>query len=301
MNKDKVYFDYNIYDKLAKGIITLPDNYAEYARIYVSVAHAEEFFNALENNHSKDNQEYLKKMELLFTHDLNNEGVLNPRLEGVVNVKEKFEDAMIRVHLHDTRKTIEENAESLHQYHKAAYEAIREKDEKSINNSNLSYKDIWKRKEVIDEIKKFREKLELRNRTTFIRLLKDYSPYEAYIITVISYLEPFDLKQNIFKDKCPKYYELEFLLEFLQDILNNCGYCGDKSAKKVKSGIYDTQHAINASYCKYFVTDDNKLIKRLNATYYYLGLETRCKSFEDWCKLYKDQLKSKTGDEVNGK
>ena len=44
MNLKRVYFDYNIYDSLAKDRIHLPENYSQHFKSYVSVAHAEEFF-----------------------------------------------------------------------------------------------------------------------------------------------------------------------------------------------------------------------------------------------------------------
>ena len=68
-------------------------------------------------------------------------------------------------------------------------------------------------------------------------------------------------------------------------MLNACGYNRDKDIRTANSGAYDTEHAIYATYCMYFVTEDEKLRKRLNAIYYFLGIPTKCVTFDEWCEI----------------
>ncbi len=284
----RVYFDYNIYVKLAKGTILLPENYSQCAKIYVSVAHAEEFFNAKDKNTSPENSEHIEKLWNLLTHDLNNNGVLNPSPTRILNKQEKLSDALDRVREYDTRQTIKEHAETIHSTQQAATAAVFAQDKSSMDNSNLSREEIWKRSEVIAALGKCRAECDLRNRESPMALTKNYGWYIARLISRITYLKPFDLKQNIFKGERPNFYQLEFLMEFLQNVLNGCGYNRDRDVRTVNSGVYDTEHAIYASYCDYFVTDDKRLSKRLNAIYYYLGLKTECMSFDEWCNTIKE-------------
>ena len=282
MDLNRVYLDYNIYVALAKGKIKMPQNYSRNVKIYVSVAHADEFFNAAEKDVSDENKEHIEKLKNLFVRDLNNSGILNPSSTKVFNKPEKFDDALRRIREYDTRETIAKNAKDIHQNQKNFVYDLLAKDKSSMDNSNLSPEEIWKRHEVIGAVKKCREAINLRNSTSTLALTKDYGWYNARLIARQSKLEPFDLEQNIFKGVRPNFYKLEFLMEFLQDVLNICNYNRDKDERKVHSGIYDTEHSIYASYCRYFVTNDKRLNKRLNAIYYFLGLDTRCLSFENW-------------------
>ena len=289
MNLKRVYFDYNIYDSLAKDRIHLPENYSQHFKIYVSVAHAEEFFNAADKNDSEKNNEYLKKLYALLTSELNNSGVLNPTSTKIINQPEEFVDALQRVRKYDTRQSIEQDANDSYEFQTKIFELFCSQDESVIYNSNLSSEDIWKRPEVKFILANFREAVVTRNNSMFPNLLRNYSPNEALLSTVNGYLEPFDLEQNIFKHEPPTFNKLEHLIEFLQGVLNCCGYNRDNKPRKVKSGVYDTEHAIYATYCDYFVTEDKKLAKRLDAIYYFLGLETRCLSFEQWCNKIKEE------------
>ena len=289
MNLKRVYFDYNIYVSLAKGELKIPKNYSSHSKVYISVAHAEEFFNAADKNDSKENHEHIEKLRTLFTRDLNNSGVLNPSLTRIINKPEKFVDALQRVRECDTRQSIAQSAEIIHTSQKTNVDSLLKKDKSSMDNSNLSPEDIWRRPEVINAVGKCREVIDLRNREATTALMKDYGWYIADLIAKQSKLKPFELKQNIFKYERPNFYKLEFLMEFLQDVLNSCNYNRDKTIRTVNSGVYDTEHAIYASYCHYFVTNDARLTKRLNAIYYFLGLETECLSFDQWCDKIEEE------------
>ena len=56
--------------------------------------------------------------------------------------------------------------------------------------------------------------------------------------------------------------------------------------RKTISGIHDVSHSIYATYCNYFVTLDTNFRKRVEAIYYYLGLETKVRSFDDLEKYF---------------
>ena len=283
MNLKPVYFDYNIYDGLAKARIHLPENYSQHFKIYVSVAHAEEFFNAVDKNNSEKNNEYLEKLYALLTSELNSRGVLNPSRRKVIYLPEDFKSTLQRVKNRDTRNTIEHDTKDICEFQKKMFELFCSQDELVKYNSTLSHEEIWKRPEVMSILANFHETIVNRNNSMFLNLLRDYSFEEALLSTIDGYLEPFDLEQNISKRESLTFHKLEFLIEFLQNVLNCCGYNKDNKPRKVKSGIYDTEHAIYATYCDYFVTEDEKLAKRLNAIYYFLGFETRCLPFEQWC------------------
>lgn len=289
MDLKRVYLDYNIYDGLAKARIHLPENYSQYFKIYVSVAHAEEFFNAVDKNNSEKNNEYLEKLYALLTGELNNSGVLNPSRHKVIYLPEDFKSTLQRVKNRDTRLTIEHDADDIYEAQTKIFELFCSQDELVRYNSTLSSEEIWKRPEVRSILVHFKETVTTRNNSMLPNLLRNYSFEEALLSAIGGYLEPFDLEQNIFKYEPPTFNKLEYLIEFLQGVLNCCGYNRDNKPRKVKSGVYDTEHAIYATYCDYFVTDDERLAKRLNAIYYFLGLETRCLSFKQWCDKIEEE------------
>lgn len=50
------------------------------------------------------------------------------------------------------------------------------------------------------------------------------------------------------------------------------------------SSLHDNTHSIYGSYCDYFVSRDKRLLKKLTATYKYLGIGTKIINAknEDW-------------------
>ncbi len=89
----------------------------------------------------------------------------------------------------------------------------------------------------------------------------------------------------MFSEKAyPDIVQLQTTIEFLYEVLQECGYNSDKKNTAV-SGIYDTSHIIYATYCDFFVTNDTRLAKRVKAIYYYLGIGTKVVTFEEFSKL----------------
>ncbi len=286
MAKIRVYLDYNIYTQLADKNIVLPQEALQYVQFYISVAHAEEFYNAKKNDKENNNFEQLNAVENLLTRELNNKGVLNPTPNSrILNKQEDFSDSLRRVKEYDTDSFIKESASIMFNQYQDTYENLREKNRKVLNFSSLSAKEIWLQKEVCEELTNFENEVTEMNQALYSVLKRPYGVITAYVLSKSQSFKPFRLTKDIYKGKRPRFKEIEFVIEFLQNVLNKCGYYKDKTERTVKSGIYDTEHAIYATYCTYFVTDDRRLSNRMNAIYYYLGLETTCISFDEWCLL----------------
>ncbi|HFU76080.1 MAG TPA: hypothetical protein ENK66_07530 [Arcobacter sp.] len=64
-------------------------------------------------------------------------------------------------------------------------------------------------------------------------------------------------------------------IDKLCDFLDFINYETDKEEKKIKSSYQDTEHLKHAWKCKYFVTDDKKLIKRGEFIYSLLNIKTQ--------------------------
>ena len=293
MKKDRIYMDYNIYTKLANEEIFIPNRYYEYAKVYISVAHVEEFYNAKENDKKGDNKAQLDEIRLLFTKKLNNSGILNPQIKGrIINKKELFDECLERVSMFDTRKNIEDSAVILHKMNKDKFAELRKKDINAMNNSNCSIQEIWDRNEVVEGLSGFSERIKLNNNYSFDILKEIYGDSSAAYLSKFK-IRDFTLERGLFRGERPDFKELELTIEFLQELLNACGYYSDKNQRTTKSGIYDTEHAIYATYCTYFVTDDKNLRNRLDAIYFYLGISTKCISYNEWCENLKRLIKEK--------
>ena len=288
MHKCRVYLDYNIYVRLANKNIEMPAEYEKYSKVYISVAHAEEFYNAQKNDRDNQNVVQLQLIEKLLTKDLNNNGVLNPtQASHIINKQENFSESLKRVREHDTDTFIQKSASIMHSIYEEKYKNLRNTNKNVLNFSNLPYQDIWEQPEVITEVNKFEAEVEVMNQSIYTALKQTYGSIIASEQERKGRLEPFPLMKDLFKGKRQQFKKLEFIMEFLQNVLNICGYCKETTERTVKSGVYDTEHSIYATYCNFFITEDRRLRNRLNAIYYYLGLETRCFSFQEWCDMLK--------------
>ena len=288
MHKCRVYLDYNIYTRLADKKFEMPAEYNKHAKIYISVAHAEEFHNAQKNDRDNQNAVQLRLIKKLLTKDLNNNGVLNPtQTSYIINKQENFSESLKRVREHDTDTFIQKSASIMYSTYKEKYENLRNTNKRVLSFSHLPYQDIWKQPEVIAEVNKFEAEVEVMNQSIYTVLKQAYDPNIAREQARKGRFEPFPLTKDIFKGKRPQFKKLEFTMEFLQNVLNMCGYYKETTERTVKSGVYDTAHSIYATYCDFFISEDKRLRNRLNAIYYYLGLDTRCISFQEWCDMLK--------------
>ena len=304
---DRVYFDYNIYTSLANSVIHMPMNYTQYARIYISVAHAEEFVNARENNFSNENKDHLDRIKALLTGELNNYGVLKPQLVynpqksvKIINAPEGIDRAIHTIEQFDTRDSIKRDATKMHKRMKRCFKRLQEKDKGIINNSNLSPEEIWNRSEINSCIKFVNNRLrrtDYGNPSMIPSLIENYAIADLILLYEFKKLKPYVIKKRMYSSSTPNFSELEKVVEILQCVLTACGYNGDKSERTANSGAYDTEHAIYATYCTYFVSGDERLRKRLNAIYYFLGLSTKAISFDEWRKIIESQISEEKTDE----
>ena len=280
----KIYFDYNIYDGIAKGLFNLPEHFKE-NKLFVSVAHAEEYYNAKCNNIDVKNHQKLKKIENMMRKSSEIHGVLNPSKKGVFLKMESFKDPSKRIARYDTRNSIENTSVRKYNFRKIEYENLLDNNQELMYISNLDEKEIWEQTVVRDKLKNIKNRIDDHNMDIINNLIIDYG-VQAYDLEKIYKLPYFEIVPNMYNDTRMSYVQLEFSLEVLGDILNEVGYCKDNKVEKVKSGVYDTEHSIYATYCDLFITNDKKLTKRLNAIYGYLGVGTRCISYNEFEKVF---------------
>ena len=279
-NNEKIYFDYNIYDGIVKGFFNLPDSFRE-DMLFVSVAHAEEYYNAKCNDVNGKNHQRLKRIETMMKKSSEFNGVLNPSREGVFLRREYFKETLKRVDRYDTRGSIESTSYVKHGFRKNEFEHLLDDNQNLMFISNLDEKEIWEQTEVCDKLENIENRIDYYNRNIVNALLPDYG-MQAFELEKKYRLPHFDVTPDMCKSAKISFTQLEFLMEVLGDILNEVGYCKDNKVENVKSGAYDTEHSIYATYCDWFVTNDKKLRKRLNAIYDYLGIKTRCISYKEF-------------------
>lgn len=272
-NRIRVYLDYNIYDRICKNIVDDKIFKNNNVKIFLSVAHAEEYYKACKNDIDSKNYDKLTDTfnEMI---SLTSCGVLNPSKTRIINVNEKFNDCLERVKKHDTGDIVINNGKALYASQKESVDSFAKDNKKVKNYSNLSCNEIWNQKEVIEELNKFQEYIKIYKEIIFMQAVSSYGFEQAKSICNINY-DGFQLKENSYSKLKNNYSLLECVIEFLHNVLGECGYNRDKKERTAISGIHDVQHSIYATYCNYFISEDSSFSKRTNAIYTYLGIETR--------------------------
>lgn len=271
--KTKIYLDYNIYDRIYKNNIDKKIFMNDDLKVFLSVAHVEEYYKAYKNDKNKKNS---KKLNTI-AHDmllLTPCGVLNPGKAGIENRNEIMYDCLERVKNYDTRHIVSNNGKIVNSIQKKSVEAYLKNNKKVMNFSNLLTDEIWNEKEIKEELKKFPEYIKKYEITTFYEISKVYGKDVARQICNICY-DGFKLKKNCYSKLKDNYLLLECVIEFLHNILGKCGYNRDNKERTSISGIHDVQHSIYATYCDYFISEDKAFSKRTNAIYSYLGIESK--------------------------
>lgn len=89
---------------------------------------------------------------------------------------------------------------------------------------------------------------------------------------------------NIFNLISKKFDDTEAVIDAVMLTLIELGYASEKNPM---SSLHDNTHAIYGSFCDYFVTRDNKLIKKLKPTYDLLRVETKIinANEENWLNI----------------
>ncbi len=137
---------------------------------------------------------------------------------------------------------------------------------------NMGKKEIQDELRCFDEYyQKYKEESKLRRFTVYgtgSLIIKDKLPKD------------FKLREGCLKGERISFQLEEMLFEYLNKVLCKCGYNKDKNERTTQSGIHDVSHMIYSTYCHYFVSNDSKMIKRANAIFHYLGIETEGLSFD---------------------
>lgn len=77
--------------------------------------------------------------------------------------------------------------------------------------------------------------------------------------------------RNQYEEDKGNYLELESTISLLFDCLSLAGFNREKN-RNANSSQYDIQHAIRATYCDIFVSNENKFLQKYKAVAYYYGI-----------------------------
>ncbi|MBV4450951.1 hypothetical protein KM792_15050, partial [Clostridium tyrobutyricum] len=203
-------------------------------------------------------------------------------------VNEKFNDCIDRVKKYDTRDIVANNGILLNKIQRESVVSYVKNDKKVKNYSNLSYSEIWNQKQIIQKLNKFPQYINKYKEITFIQVANLYGIEQARSICNLNY-GGFQLNKNCYYKLKNNYSLLECVIEFLHNLLGECGYNRDKKERTSISGIHDVQHSIYATYCNYFISEDKTFSKRTNAIYTYLGVGTQVIDICEFMKIIQKQ------------
>ena len=276
MNKKyRAYFDYNVFNAISnENFEYKPSNNVD---VFLSVSHVEEFYKAQCNDADNNNHEKLEQLKNLLVKIGKQGVILNPDTYRIIAKPERFADCMERVMKYDTRKPVEENGAYLYNISKKTANELIQKDKSVKNNSNLGAEEIWERDELKKNLSLFPSYYSGCSdiKEKFSKLSQYYNPSELKSLSrKLIYPKEFVLEKNCFKTGYPSYAVLECVIEFLNNILVECGYNKDSDKRHAISGIHDCSHIIYATYANCFFTLDKHLSKRAKAIYRYLGIPT---------------------------
>lgn len=288
IKKSKVYLDYNIYDRLGKGFFKDDILRKNNIKIYLSVGHAEEYYKALKNDKDNKNKEILYNIynEMI---SLTPSGVLIPSKTRIINKNEKIGKCIERVKENDTTNIVDKHGIDLNRIQKDSVESYMKGNRNVMNYSNLSCDEIWNQSEIVEGLNSFTEYVELYKEVTFKQIANLYGYSGAREICNMNY-DGFEMKKNCYGKLENNYALLECVIEFLHNLLSDCGYNRDKKPRTSISGIHDVQHSIYATYCDYFISEDATFSKRAMAVYNFLGVKTQIISFNKFESMVRQGL-----------
>lgn len=285
IHKKRIYFDFNVYDSIIKNRISIMPDFKRQYDVFISVAHIEEYYKAYKNDTYNKNKEFLGNLKESMLDVAKKGIILNPSESRVIAKPQMFSDCYDIIEKYDTRQVVEDNGEKLFYIENEKYSKLKDLDKSTINNTNLKKEEIWNRPEVIAELKKFPEYLKNYEKSDIYNLSSVYGLYNAHILHKRKNIaKEYKLQKDCFKKDYPNFGTIEMIIEFLNNILNECGYFRDKNVSKTQSGIHDVSHLIYSTYCNYLITLDANFKARAEAIYYYLGIDTKALSIEDFIK-----------------
>lgn len=103
---------------------------------------------------------------------------------------------------------------------------------------------------------------------------------------VRNYLINFNVENVKYQDLKTQFPKLNCAMALLFGVLTAVGYKRDKNERLHNSGEYDIQHAIRATYCDVFVSDDKRFRSKYKAVAYYMGIPIEIMSFEEFENKY---------------
>lgn len=227
-----------------------------------SPAHIEEIA-ALVNHHGEDGEIIDKFLELLarITNSkvllpYKRPGIIQTKLIGVYISDEHPKNTYKRVIDLYENNVIAENHQKEKIRNGEVFENVTGVSSKEMNNIDIQ-KEIDKFKPRLHQIiiENYRD-------LSTQKIFNEYLPLQAPRCHEIKF------------EYLGNYFPLhEMTIEKIFEFLELIRYFPDKSTQFL-SGLHDTTHAIYASYCDVFVTNDKKLRKKAKATYNWLGINT---------------------------
>lgn len=283
----KVYFDFNILNDLIVDDITQNKNFKH--KPYISVAHGEEFFKMTKNNCSESNLDSIKKKDAILRRFSKN-GIIGPSsyVRAVCIIYKNFDDMINTSKVYDSTNKIKKDSEYNFKLHKEIARIVKLNNKECINYSNLSHDEIWQQKELHESLKHLNYVLSMRKQA-YTKLL----PYiklteQDFEKSVRRVMKHYDFKNSFNEYLRYNLWALESIIEILFNLLDGYGYNRDKNKRVAESSVYDTQHAINASFCDIFVTNDEHFLKKVKAVYWYLGVKTEVLNLQEYIAKYMD-------------
>lgn len=267
-----LYLDHNIYIEarddlqLREYLNTLLEKNLQC--IY-SPAHIEEIFKVVANETSQ----YKNKMDMsmeVISEITGNKEVL-PTESGLIIKKEDPKECYSRVKGMDTTSRVKKDSETKFVVDKDNYKKSLDKDKQNAYISDISPDKIWEHQELKESINDFNK-----NRSAIINNYNNSMEVQLLSFLGVDKKLPstFSLKQGNYSLLKKSHKQLEYTIELLFRMLNFSGYYAEKSEKTSISGTHDVSHSIYATRADYLISTDKRFVKKCQAIYSFLGVET---------------------------
>lgn len=269
-----VYLDQNIYIHLLMETID-KDKVKDYlithkAKYLYSPAHIEEVYLA---SLGSADEHYAEKM-LSVIENISQCKEAKPTLNGGVQiVYERPQVCYQRVEGFDTTQMVEQDSYQKYSEDRARFAKLVDIDKHNQSISNINPSEIWSN----DVIQQRIEQLNI-DRENIINSFNSRPDVQLLSLIGIDKKLPedFSFEPNQFSSRLQKSYkELEYTVETLMRVLNNCGYNAEKKEKTIVSSTHDVTHCIYGTVSDLFITMDKRFSLKCEAVYKYIGVRTK--------------------------